>query len=307
MSRKRKAFSPPEWMEPTSDNDWEPSLIPSAYSPKHYKPFTNNSKETKSVSQSEVESQSQVELDSQSEMEFESPSQSEEQSSEFAEEVQLPNLPQAEQHLSVGEAFNEPEVEITSEDEAQMVLQIHQDNELVDQVVLHENPHNDNELDELDELGEQQQEEEQEEDEGEGVNDVRYSDMMQKLSENWLLIELTHRVSKTATNSFWQLAKSHFHEMFKMKEEENVKRKVPLFSQMRRVLHQKHVPEISLEIGYQHRETGEITIVQDTRHTPTSTYPPHLYQKLYEQATVKVSLFSVHLNCIELSLNFHVS
>lgn len=47
------------------------------------------------------------------------------------------------------------------------------------------------------------------------------------------------------------------------------------------------VPEVSLEIGYKDKTTGEITVVKDTI-TPLKQFGTSKYEKLYEIGTVKV-------------------
>lgn len=115
-----------------------------------------------------------------------------------------------------------------------------------------------------------------------------YKDILARLSEDWLVAEVDHRVSHSATNAFWQLAISYFPRLCEKKKEQNVKRKIPMFSQIRQTLKKKNVPPISMEVAYQEKKTGKISIVKDTNITPVSMYPPSKYCKVYEQATVKV-------------------
>lgn len=49
----------------------------------------------------------------------------------------------------------------------------------------------------------------------------------------------------------------------------------------------EYTPDVHLELGYKNKETGAVTVVEDTI-TPKSRFPPHEYEKIYETATVKV-------------------
>lgn len=114
--------------------------------------------------------------------------------------------------------------------------------------------------------------------------------MMEKFEKKWIDIENSHKVSKVATNQFWKLAISELQAIFDFKQKSKITRKIPQFVTVRRRLHNKHVPRISLQIAYKHKETGEITVVEDSTTTPSSKFPPNEYIKLYEQATVQVQI-----------------
>ena len=43
-------------------------------------------------------------------------------------------------------------------------------------------------------------------------------DILHELCKLWLLIEINHKVSKTASNEFWKLANKYFHRMYVAKE-----------------------------------------------------------------------------------------
>ena len=101
------------------------------------------------------------------------------------------------------------------------------------------------------------------------------------------MIEISHRVSKTASNAFWKLAHKWFHRLFTAKKQQLLKKKVPQFAHLRRKMYAA-LPKIHLEIGYVHKETGELTVIH-TSVTPRSKFPPDKYQKVYEIASVNVS------------------
>lgn len=119
------------------------------------------------------------------------------------------------------------------------------------------------------------------------VNDS-YKDLLEKLSEKWITLEINHRMSKTASNELWELAKSTFPRLHRAKMEERVCKKIPKFPTLRDKLYATHVPKIRMEIAYKNKETGGITIIEDALSTPVTRFHPHLYEKLYESAKVEV-------------------
>ena len=48
------------------------------------------------------------------------------------------------------------------------------------------------------------------------------------------------------------------------------------------------VPPIELAVGFRHKETEDIVELSELTAIPTSLYPPSIYTRLYEVATVKV-------------------
>ena len=100
------------------------------------------------------------------------------------------------------------------------------------------------------------------------------------------MVEVTHRVSKEATEQFWRLANSMFHRLYVAKG--NVGKKIPQFDHIRTILYDNETPTVNLEIGYKSKEGDEVTIVKATT-TPVSRFPPSTYNKLYEIASVDVS------------------
>ena len=110
--------------------------------------------------------------------------------------------------------------------------------------------------------------------------------MLDELSKEWLLLELRHRVSKAASNDFWDLACSKFHNLMETKIAEMVYKKVPKFQNQRKKLFSMHIPKINLSIGYKDKTTNEVIVVEAEK-TPVS-YSPSDFIKLFEVATVKV-------------------
>ena len=50
------------------------------------------------------------------------------------------------------------------------------------------------------------------------------------------------------------------------------------------------VPPIHMEIGFQSKQDGEIVVLEDVQSSPVSQYPPCTYKRLYEIASVDVSI-----------------
>lgn len=109
--------------------------------------------------------------------------------------------------------------------------------------------------------------------------------------------ELHHKVSKEASNSFFEIAKKRFHQLMIAKNLEGISKSTPQFVHLRRSLYNDNVPKIYLEVAYRNRVTGEETVLQDLESIPTTQYPRSEYNKLYEIASVKViTLFTNNFN-----------
>ena len=114
-----------------------------------------------------------------------------------------------------------------------------------------------------------------------------YDSMLDELSKEWMLIELHHQVSKKASDLYWNVALKYLLPLMVRKKEENVTRKIPQFTQIRRKLRQKHVPRIEMELGYRNLTSGEdIHIVSDT--IPRSRYPKSQYKQLTAACCVRL-------------------
>ena len=143
--------------------------------------------------------------------------------------------------------------------------------------------------------------------ENEEVDDD-YFNILKYLSKEWLTIELDHRVSKVASEAMWDLAKTWFHKLFTVKAAQGVGRKTPSFIHTRRMLYKDYVPTVRMELGYLDKQSGDLTIVEDTPITPKSRFPSHRYQKLWEIAHVKVTSFTfkiMYLVCVLLNFEVH--
>ena len=122
-----------------------------------------------------------------------------------------------------------------------------------------------------------------------------YFSLLDDVSRQWLDSELLHNVSKTASNHLWKLACTKVVKLFDIKRRQNISRKVPMFQQIRKKL-STNVPPITMEIGYINKTSGELEIERNLRSTPVKMYPPSLYQKAYEIATINVSVFFLRQN-----------
>ena len=95
-------------------------------------------------------------------------------------------------------------------------------------------------------------------------------------------------MSKEASNSFFELGKKWFFDLFEAKARQGISSKTPQFVHLRRMMYKKYVPKVYLEISYMMKSTKEITTLRDLESTPLSRFPPNEYKKLYEIAYVKV-------------------
>ena len=115
-----------------------------------------------------------------------------------------------------------------------------------------------------------------------------YVTLLENFSEKWVSMELDHTVSKIASDDFWRLACEFLPKIVYARSAQNVTRKLPQFSHIRKKLYNDNVPEVTLEIGYKNKDTDEVTVVTDTI-TPIKQYPPNQFEKMFEIASVKVT------------------
>lgn len=116
-----------------------------------------------------------------------------------------------------------------------------------------------------------------------------YHSIYLKLTEAWILSELGHRMSLTASNEFWKIATEFFPRLIEAKQRESITKKIPQFRTIRESLYKSHVPPIRLEFAYEVKETGDIIILSDLESTPASRFPPSNFTKLYESAKIEVN------------------
>ena len=125
------------------------------------------------------------------------------------------------------------------------------------------------------------------------VEEQSFHELYADLTKDWMCAEIDHRVSKTASNEFWRISNKYFFKLYKAKEREIRRKKIPQYKQVRQTMYSKHVPPVSLEVAFRDNTTGEVILEKGTS-TPISKYPPNKFSKLFEMASVEVN-FSVRL------------
>lgn len=127
-----------------------------------------------------------------------------------------------------------------------------------------------------------------------GEVDEDYDSILKKLKSKWLCTEINHCVSKSASEAFWKLGLHFFPELHCALGR---RKKTCQFKTIRKHMYDNLLPPVQLEIGYQSKSTGEITVVNDSI-TPLKRFPKDQYEKVYEIGTVKVNyktLFCPHI------------
>ena len=115
-----------------------------------------------------------------------------------------------------------------------------------------------------------------------------YLEILQNLVKDWILVEIEHRVSKKASNEFWRLSNTMFHQMYIAKG--NRGRSIPQISHLREKLYKDYVPPVHMDVGYESKDNGDVTVLKDISSIPVSKFPPSQFRKLYEIAYVDVSI-----------------
>lgn len=125
-----------------------------------------------------------------------------------------------------------------------------------------------------------------------------YQTLFDRLTREWLDLEMRHRVSKSGTNDFWSVGLKLFPKVAEAKRNENILTKIPQFRSIREKMTKDNVPNIYLEVAYECKETGDVIIMKDLESTPVKQFPPSRFIKLYESAKVKVSSHTNICVCI---------
>lgn len=112
-----------------------------------------------------------------------------------------------------------------------------------------------------------------------------YKEILESLLEKWIINEIDHRVSKTASENFWRIASS-FHDLHVAKGAS--RRKIPQLGHLRKKMYKDRVPDVHMEVGFQSKDTGEVTVLDDVAVIPTSRFPTNQFRRLYEIASVDV-------------------
>ena len=109
---------------------------------------------------------------------------------------------------------------------------------------------------------------------------------MQNLSRKWLSIQMTHETSAAATDAFWTLSMEMMPKLFQLKEDQNIRTKIPAFTQQRIKMASTLCPTIYVNHVYKDTENGAIITISDSNE---GNYKKNArYEKLYEEAHVKV-------------------
>ena len=107
-----------------------------------------------------------------------------------------------------------------------------------------------------------------------------------------MVLEIDHKVSKTASDSFWSLSKSWLPKIHEKRTPTS--RKIPQFRSLREKLSETYVPKIKMDVGYLFKSTGDIIILTDLDSTPVNRFKPDEYTKLYESASVEVIISIIY-------------
>ena len=86
---------------------------------------------------------------------------------------------------------------------------------------------------------------------------------MHELAKAWLSVELSHNISKTASDQLWKLALASFKPLLDAKIEDKITKKTPQFPQLRKYLYKQYASPISVRTGYKN-EQGELIIKDDS-------------------------------------------
>ena len=131
-----------------------------------------------------------------------------------------------------------------------------------------------------------------------------YLTLFNYLSKEWLKVEVNHHVSKVASEAFWNLGKKWFHHLFRTKEIQGVLRKTPTFVHIRRQFYKKYVPPVQMDVAYQNKENGELTILEGTEVIPRNRFPASQFHKLWEIGHVEVKTDEMYTSLSKVLLLF---
>ena len=147
----------------------------------------------------------------------------------------------------------------------------------------------------------------EEEDEDEYLSDIavesedEYWNQLNELAKQWLLLELHHKVSKTAVDAFWRLAIHLIPKLIESKKLHSITRKIPQFQQLRRKMFQHNLPKLDLELSYRNNSTGEVSNFVSPN-IPSKQFPKNEFTPLLEVITLKVITNNNYFNQLQSSL-----
>ena len=127
-------------------------------------------------------------------------------------------------------------------------------------------------------------------DDNEGIEDDDYYNLLNELSRKWLAIQLTHKVSLKATDSFWKVAVAYIGKVFEAKQRQGIRRKVPQFIHQRKQIFSKECPRVSMNFAFKNNDTQEVHVINNVDCAPLKRFQNNpKFTKLYEEAYVDVS------------------
>lgn len=129
-------------------------------------------------------------------------------------------------------------------------------------------------------------ESEAEEDEREEDKDS-FNYLFRRFSEDWTSSQVNHRVSLKASASFWNVARKWILPLSSAFNKDG-KKKFPKFDHTRRKIVKKYVPPISMDVGFVHKETNELSVIRNSETVPIRKFPRDVYEKVFEIASIKV-------------------
>ena len=127
---------------------------------------------------------------------------------------------------------------------------------------------------------------EEEDNLGDVDDEATFPAILDTLRKQWMFTEIHHRVSKAASNKFWEIASKYFAALHEVNYE---RKRIAQFQQQRKVLQRLHVPQISLDVAYENKDTKEVVEIHDVTSIPVSRFPPTTYNKLYEIGSIQVN------------------
>ena len=122
----------------------------------------------------------------------------------------------------------------------------------------------------------------------ENIIENDYQSLLNAMTRKWYFTQLTHKVSASAADDFWEIAKNFWPRIEGAKQAEAIARKTPLFQNQRKRMSQQLCPDIHMEFGFLNVTTGVIHKISALS-TPIKQYERNPeYIKLYEEAHIKV-------------------
>ena len=112
--------------------------------------------------------------------------------------------------------------------------------------------------------------------------------MFKSFSNQWLHAKLTHHVSLTAANAFWKLSFQYVGRLLQMKIDQNIKRKIPQFPQVKKVLYKNMCPDVKMSCAFLDKTNNSITHIAENDEQFSIIQGDANYQKLYEEAHIEV-------------------